>query len=77
MARVTAIHPGSDGLTRVVDLRTAATTLRCFIAKVVHLQGKDWGPFACLAKVGGMLGIPHRNARRRERFLSSDHRLHA
>ena len=38
IARVTAIHPGSDGITRVVDLRTATTTLRRPIAKVVRLH---------------------------------------
>ena len=36
-ARVTAIHPGSDGITRVVDLRTAITTLRRPTAKIIHL----------------------------------------
>ena len=38
IARVTAIHPGSDGITWVVDLRTATTTLRRPIAKVVRLH---------------------------------------
>ena len=38
IARITAIHPGSDGLTRVVDLRTATTTLCRPIAKVVRLH---------------------------------------
>ena len=37
IAGITAIHPGSDGITRVVDLRTATTTLRRPIAKVVRL----------------------------------------
>ena len=77
MARITAIHLGSDGLTSVVDFRTTTTALRHPIAKVIRLQDKDWGPFACLAKMGGMLRIQHRNARRRERFSFSGHRLHA
>ena len=38
IARITAIHPGSDGITRVVDLRTATTTLRRPITKVVRLH---------------------------------------
>ena len=38
IARITAIHPGSDGITRVVDLRTVTTTLRRPIAKVVRLH---------------------------------------
>ena len=41
LARVTAIHPGSDGITRVVDLRTATTTLRRPIVKVVRLLSKE------------------------------------
>ena len=38
LARVNAIHPGSDGITRVVDLRTATTTLRRPLTKVVSLD---------------------------------------
>ncbi|XP_015127131.1 uncharacterized protein LOC107048476 [Diachasma alloeum] len=37
LARVTALHPGSDGLTRVVTIRTAQTTLTRPIAKHVLL----------------------------------------
>ncbi|XP_028982447.1 uncharacterized protein LOC107045292 [Diachasma alloeum] len=37
LARVTALHPGSDGLTRVVTIRTAQTTLTRSIAKLVLL----------------------------------------
>ncbi|XP_015116604.1 uncharacterized protein LOC107040851 [Diachasma alloeum] len=37
LARVTALHPGSDGLTRVVTIRTAQTTLTRPIAKLVLL----------------------------------------
>ena len=40
-ARITAIHPGSDGHVRVVDLRTATTTLRRPIAKLVLLLPKE------------------------------------
>ena len=38
LARVAAIHRGSDGITRVVDLRTATTILRRPIVKVVRLH---------------------------------------
>ena len=38
IARISAIHPGRNGFTRVVDLHTASTTLRRPIAKVVRLQ---------------------------------------
>ncbi|XP_011309469.1 uncharacterized protein [Fopius arisanus] len=38
LARVTALHPGSDGLTRVVTIRTAQTTLTRPIAKLVILS---------------------------------------
>ena len=41
LARFITIHPGSDGITRVVDLRTATTTLRRPIAKVIRLQPPD------------------------------------
>ena len=41
LARVTAIHPGGDGITRVVDLRTATTTFRHPVAKVVRLHPTD------------------------------------
>ncbi|XP_011313314.1 uncharacterized protein [Fopius arisanus] len=37
LARVTALHPGSDGLTRVVSIRTAQTMLTRPIAKLVIL----------------------------------------
>ena len=36
LARVTIIHPGRDGITRVVDLRRGTTTLRRPIAKVTR-----------------------------------------
>ena len=41
LARIITIHPGSDGITRVVDLRTATTMLCRPIAKVVRLHVKD------------------------------------
>ena len=41
LARVIAIHPGSDGITRVIDLRIATTTVRRPIAKVVRLRPTD------------------------------------
>ena len=41
LAHVIAIHPGRDGITRVVDLRTATTTLRRLIAKVVQLYPSE------------------------------------
>ena len=37
LARVIACHAGSDGLTRVCDLRTSTTTLRRPIVKMVKL----------------------------------------
>ena len=37
-ARVTATHPGNDGITRVVDLRTTTTTLHRPIAEVVRIH---------------------------------------
>ena len=37
MARVIDLHPGADGLTRVVTLRTATTTLTRPIAKIALL----------------------------------------
>ena len=71
IARITAIHPGSDGITRVVDLRTAATTLRRPIAKIVRLHPAAWGPFASLAKAGGMFGIQRSAAPAWARITSS------
>ncbi|KMQ88973.1 hypothetical protein RF55_11459 [Lasius niger] len=37
LARVTALHPGSDGLVRVVSVKTAATMLKRPISKLVPL----------------------------------------
>ncbi|XP_011313282.1 uncharacterized protein [Fopius arisanus] len=37
LARVTALHPGTDGLTRVVTIKTAQTTLTRPVAKLVIL----------------------------------------
>ena len=37
LARVEQYHPGLDGLTRVVRLRTATTTLQRPLVKVVQL----------------------------------------
>lgn len=41
LARITEIFPGKDGLTRVVEVRTATTTLKRPIAKICQLPMND------------------------------------
>ncbi|XP_025266081.1 uncharacterized protein LOC112638468 [Camponotus floridanus] len=41
LARITALHPGDDGITRVVTLRTATSKFTRPLAKIVLLPGAD------------------------------------
>lgn len=41
LARITALHPGDDGVTRVVTVRTASSTLTRPLTKIIPLPGPD------------------------------------
>ncbi|XP_011261040.2 uncharacterized protein LOC105254185 [Camponotus floridanus] len=41
LARITALHPGDDGITRVVTIRTASSELTRPLAKIILLPGAD------------------------------------
>lgn len=41
MGRITKIHPGTDGLVRVVDVWSRGKTLRCPVAKLVLLLAEE------------------------------------
>lgn len=44
LARIVALHPGSDGLTRVVTVRTPSTTLKRPLVKLIRLPILDNEP---------------------------------
>ena len=44
LARVQQLHPGADGLTRVVTLRTPTTTLQRPIVKLIKLPINESSP---------------------------------
>lgn len=61
LARVIELHPGSDGLTRVVTLRTVSSIIKRPITKLCLLptgDNKENDSETSFPKAGGMLRIP-------------------